>query len=249
MSMVYRSVAPAMASDPAPAPATAEGAQPVGVTILDLDRTLTRRGTYSPFLLFAARRESPARLLLVPAVIAAMLVYKAGWIGRKTLKQFMQWAMLGPAVRRARIEALAAEFADGILARGLHAEALPLIAAERAAGRILILATAAHRFYAGTIAARLGIEHVVATESRWEGDVLRPAIVGENCYGRGKADAVLIHLGRLGLNRPEIEIRCYSDDRSDRPCFEESDESFVVNPSAKLRALANAHGWQILRFR
>lgn len=220
----------------------------IRVTILDLDRTLTRRGTYSPFLLYAARRNAPARLMLVPAVILAMLAYKAGWISRKRLKEFMHRALLGPASSRSRIEATAAAFADLIVARGLHAEALPLIAAEKAAGRILVLATAAHRFYAASLAARLGIEHVVATESEWNGDMLRPDIMGENCYGRAKADAVLAHLGRNGLRRSEIDIRCYSDDGSDRPCFEESDECFVVNPSSKLRALANRRGWHVLHF-
>ncbi|HEY0314917.1 MAG TPA: HAD-IB family phosphatase [Sphingomonas sp.] len=244
--MVDRSAAPAIIPDPASE--AAHDARPVGVTILDLDRTLTRRGTYSPFLLYVARREAPARLLLVPVVIAAMIAYKAGWIGRKRLKELMHRMMLGAAVHRSRIETLAAQFADRIVARGLHAEALPLIAAEKAAGRVLILATAAHRFYAAPLAARLGIGHVVATESEWRGDRLSPAIAGENCFGRDKADAVLIHLDRLGLSRSEIALRCYSDDRSDCPCFEESDECFVVNPSAKLQALAIARGWQRLRF-
>ncbi|CAN5309960.1 hypothetical protein BH11PSE5_BH11PSE5_22790 [soil metagenome] len=43
------------------------------LSIFDLDRTLTRKPTYTSFLLFAARRRSPLRLLLAPAVLACML--------------------------------------------------------------------------------------------------------------------------------------------------------------------------------
>jgi HAD superfamily hydrolase (TIGR01490 family) len=224
-------------------------AQPIGVTILDLDRTLTKRGTYSPFLLQAAWADAPWRLTLVPAVLAGMAAYPLGLISRKSLKQAMQRLMLGRQVRRAQAEALAARFADRLLARGLHAEALPLIARERAAGRTLILATAAHRFYVTAIAARLGIDHVVATESEWHGDTLLPGIAGDNCYGPAKRDAVLACLGRLAIARPAAHLRCYSDDRSDLPIFEASDERLVVNPKRKLARLADERGWRRLRFR
>jgi hypothetical protein len=74
----------------------------IGVTIVDLDRTITRRGTYSPFLIHAALRRAPWRLLLVPVVIAFMVGYRLGWIERKALKQRMHALLLGRAVPRGR---------------------------------------------------------------------------------------------------------------------------------------------------
>jgi HAD superfamily hydrolase (TIGR01490 family) len=221
----------------------------VGVTILDLDRTLTRRGTYSPFLLRAAWRRAPQRLLLVPAVLACMLAYKLKWIDRTALKQAMFRLMLGPGLTRAAVSALVSDFADHVVREGLHAETLPLIARERAQGRRIILATAAHRFYAEAIAARLGVDDVVATESRWTGDRLTAAISGPNCYGPAKAVAVRARLDDLGLARASAHLRVYSDDVSDLPCFDEGDECFVVNPCARLAKLAHARAWPILRFR
>jgi hypothetical protein len=43
--------------------------------IYDMDRTVTRRATYTPFLMHCALRRAPWRLLLLPFVIASMIAY------------------------------------------------------------------------------------------------------------------------------------------------------------------------------
>jgi hypothetical protein len=43
------------------------------LAIYDMDRTITRTGTYTPFLIHAARRLTPWRLALLPLAIIAML--------------------------------------------------------------------------------------------------------------------------------------------------------------------------------
>jgi HAD superfamily hydrolase (TIGR01490 family) len=221
----------------------------LGVTILDLDRTITRRGTYSPFLLHAAIRRAPWRLLLIPAVLACMIGYRFGLMARKDLKQHMQALLLGRAVPKATVANLAESFADRVMRANVHPAMIELIARERAEGRILILATAAHRFYAAAIARRLGIDRVVATESVWRDGMLSPAVQGENCYGANKAIAVHRHLRATRLDRTAISLRCYSDDASDLPCFEASDEAIAVNPSKKLARASAARGWPVIDLR
>jgi HAD superfamily hydrolase (TIGR01490 family) len=221
----------------------------LGVTMFDLDRTITRRGTYSPFLIHAAVRRAPWRLLLVPVVLACMIGYRFGLIARKDLKQRMQALMLGRAVPRAIVAELAESFADHVMRKNVHPAMLELIARERAEGRILILATAAHRFYAAAIARRIGIDRVVATESVWRDGMLLPEVRGENCYGANKAIAVHRHLRTARLDRTAISLRCYSDDASDLPCFEASDEAIAVNPSKKLARTSVARGWPVIELR
>lgn len=221
----------------------------IGVTIVDLDRTITRRGTYSPFLIHAAIRRAPWRLLLVPVVLALMIGYRLGLIERKALKQHMHALMLGRAVPHAVVERLAERFAARVMRANVHPAMLDLIARERAEGRIIILATAAHRFYATAIARRLGINRVVATESVWRDGMLTPLVQGENCYGADKAIAVQRHLTATRLDRAAIRLRCYSDDASDLPCFEASDEAIAVNPSKKLARASVARGWPVIELR
>ena len=55
------------------------------LAIYDLDRTLTRRATYTPFLLHCAMRRAPWRLLLLPATAASMLAYGAKLMDRGRL--------------------------------------------------------------------------------------------------------------------------------------------------------------------
>ena len=45
------------------------------LAIYDMDKTVTRRATFTPFLLHAARRLAPWRLLLLPAVAITGLGY------------------------------------------------------------------------------------------------------------------------------------------------------------------------------
>ena len=40
------------------------------LAIYDMDRTVTRRATYTPFLIHCALRRAPWRLLLLPFVLA-----------------------------------------------------------------------------------------------------------------------------------------------------------------------------------
>ena len=47
------------------------------LAIYDMDRTVTRRATYTPFLLHCAWRLEPWRLLLLPVVAGSMLAYVA----------------------------------------------------------------------------------------------------------------------------------------------------------------------------
>ena len=57
------------------------------LAIYDMDRTVTRRPTYTPFLLHAALRLAPWRLLLAPAVLIVSLVYLLGLVDRGRLKE------------------------------------------------------------------------------------------------------------------------------------------------------------------
>src|SRR5688572_12425282 len=123
--------------------------------IYDMDRTITRTGTYTPFLLHAARRIAPWRLLLAPAALLAMLAYAAKLIDRKRVKEINQALLLGRHIHAWELAPVTASFADRIMRFNVHPGALAAIAADRAAGRKLLLATASYRLYVEAIAERL----------------------------------------------------------------------------------------------
>ena len=219
------------------------------LSIFDLDRTLTINGTWSPFLLFAARRRAPWRLAFVPLVVTLMAAYKARFLSRKQLKQAMQRLMLGSAVDLDAVNELAVAYAEQSLAQNIHPDAIASIAAERAAGRRVVIASAAHLFYLEAIGERLGVSDVVGTPSIWRGRDLTPRIAGANCYGADKRRMLDHWLAGQDIDRADAHIRFFSDDLSDLPTFEWADEAVAVNPSRKLLQLALRRGWTIYDWR
>jgi HAD superfamily hydrolase (TIGR01490 family) len=217
---------------------------PQPLSIFDMDRTITRTGTWTPWLLFWARREAPWRLLLLPLLALAGLAALAGLIGRARLKELSHRLLMGRAVPRDRLAAAAEAYADRVLADNVFPGAVARIAADRAEGRRLVLATASNEFYVVAIARRLGFDDVVATASRWDEDVLRHRLAGENCYGQAKLLLVEAFLKRAGLEG--APIRFYSDHVSDAPLFERATEQVATTPSKRLRRLAAERGWQVV---
>lgn len=216
------------------------------LAIYDLDRTITHAPTWTPFLLRSARTRAPWRLLLVPAAGFAALGYAARLIDRGRLKQWMQRLLLGGRLAPAAMRAAADGFADRVVATGVFAGARDRIAADRAAGYRLVLATASYRFYAATIAERLGFDDVIATESEFSDDgTLHARIAGENCYGPAKLRRIEAWLAGAGIARGDAHVRFYSDHVSDAPVLAWADEPVAVNAHGPLRRLARAKGWPV----
>ena len=213
----------------------------------DLDRTITRLPTWSAFLLHAAKTRAPWRLALVPAAALAAVAHKGGLMNRDRLKEVMHRLLIGGAVPADDLARLADAFAERQLSGNVRAGAHARIAADRAAGYHIVLATAAHRFYAAAIAYRLGIADVIATEaSTAPNGRVNHRLSGANVYGAAKLAAVTAWLGRRGEPRNLQHVRFYSDHATDAPCLAFADEGFAVHPDARLRMLAQANGWPIL---
>lgn len=220
------------------------------LAIYDMDKTITRTPTWTPFLAFAMRRRARWRLALLPWAAIAGLAYGAKIIDRAKLKQTTQKWLLGGSMAADHVATLTSAFADHVVATGVLDQARQRIEADRAAGYRLVMATASYAFYARAIAERLGFDDVIATESEHDpAGALTARIAGENVYGDAKLRAVEAWMARAGLARGDCRIRFYSDHVSDAPVLAWSDEPFAVNAHGPLRALARAKGWPILDWR
>ena len=207
------------------------------VAIYDLDKTLVRRATFTPFLVFAARRLAPARLVLLPLWIAMMIGYRLGFYDRTWLKMHGMRLMLG---RRTLddLRMVGRAFCDAHLERGGWLGGVTaMLEADRAEGRQLLIATAAFEFYALAFAEKLGVDTVFAT--RWDGT----SIPGGNCYGEEKARRVVEWLeGRGGSE----EFRFVSDSFADAPLLDRAAEAVFVTTSPAKRRKAQARGWRVI---
>ena len=212
--------------------------------IYDMDRTVTRRATYTPFLLHCALRRAPWRLLLLPVVAASMIAYAVKLIDRGRLKEINHHLLLGSKRHPAELKPLVESFAAATLANNVRPGARGAIARDKADGRHVVMATASYRFYAREIAERLGFDECIGTNSILGLDErVHAKIDGQNCYGPAKLSMVEEWLAKSGLERGHV--RFYSDHASDAPVFEWSDEPVAVNPHNKLVRLAQARGWRV----
>ena len=170
------------------------------IAIYDMDRTVTRIGTFTPFLVFVAKRR-PLRLLLLPLYLLALIGYPLGLLGRKRLKEIGFGLILGRRVAAAKLQALARDYAGHVLQRNFYAEARQRIAADRAEGCRLVMATASPDFYVDEIAALLG----------FDGSTARTATLRRNSNASGPGWAQRRERAKSGSIRTIIPMgRCWN---------------------------------------
>jgi HAD superfamily hydrolase (TIGR01490 family) len=216
------------------------------LAIYDMDRTVTRRATYTPFLLHCALHRAPWRLLFLPLVAGSMLAYVARLIDRAKLKEINHHLLLGSKIHSRELKPLLDSFAERQHATNIRPGARAAIARDHAEGRRVVLATASYRLYADAIAERLGFDDVIGTGSVIGLDErVHAKIAGENCYGPAKMRMIADWVEASGLKGAHGHVRFYSDHVSDQPAFEWADEPVAVNPHGKLRRLAQERGWGI----
>jgi HAD superfamily hydrolase (TIGR01490 family) len=127
------------------------------------------------------------------------------------------------------------------------AKAEALLAEHRAAGDYLLIITATNRFITGPIAARLGVNALLATEC----EVLDGRFSGRStdvpCFQAGKVTRLTRWLKETGRSLEGAYF--YSDSINDLPLLEAVSQPVAVDPDPALRAEAERRGWQILSLR
>lgn len=218
------------------------------IAVFDMDRTITRHGTFTPFLLSTIGGRLWLYLML-PVVLVLMVTYRLGLITRKRLKEYMLGIFLRDASRD-RLKVLVDRFVTRLLDSSTFPGALRQIEQHKAAGDRLVLATASMDIYVEVLAARLGFDMNVATQTEvGEAGRLTGRIIGENCYGAPKLDMVLAALPDVAAARDGFHVVAYSDHVSDAPLMGWANEAVAVNPSSGLRALAKKSGWEVVDWR
>ncbi len=215
-----------------------------------MDKTITRRATYGPFLWFVLTRYRPWRFPILIVMVALGIGYGLKLVNRARLKERNLALLLGRRIDCGQLADIATAFAEHTRATNSLAKAISQIENDRSEGYRLILATASFRFYAEAIGRdAFGFDHVIGTEcQQTTPGILAPHINGENCYGPAKLRIVQDWLARQGIDRANAHIRFYSDHVSDEPCLSWADQAFATNPHAALRLVAEKAGWPVLEW-
>ena len=122
-----------------------------------------------------------------------------------------------------------------------------LLAEHRARGDKLVIITATNRFVTGPIAARLGVETLLATECAMQDGRYLGKITGIPCYQEGKVTRLNLWLQEQGLDLKDSYF--YSDSRNDLPLLEQVSHPVAVDPDDVLRSTALTRNWPVLSLR
>ncbi|MCR1783600.1 HAD-IB family hydrolase [Nocardioides carbamazepini] len=114
-------------------------------------------------------------------------------------------------------------------------------------GQRVWLVTAAPIEIASLIARRLGLTGALGTVAEHVDGVYTGKLVGDMLHGPAKAVAVTALAEREGLDLSLCSA--YSDSANDLPMLGLVGDPCAINPDAKLRAHARAHGWRIRDYR
>ncbi|UUY09211.1 HAD-IB family hydrolase [Pseudomonas sp. J452] len=153
-------------------------------------------------------------------------------LGRTDMAQLAQWH---------------AEFMREVIEPIILAKGEALLAQHRAAGDKLVIITATNRFVTAPIAARLGVDTLLATECGMQDGRYSGQITGVPCYQGGKVVRLGEWLQETGHSLDDSYF--YSDSRNDLPLLEQVAHPVAVDPDDTLRAIASERGWSVLSLR
>lgn len=211
--------------------------------LFDMDRTLLRGESASAFVRhqFSRGEADLCDLLRV-----------AWWLGQYTLGVIDIETVSTRALAKFRgrteawMERSCAELFDRYLASQIRDEGRRAVEDHKGRGDIVAIVTGASEFVARPLAARLGIEHVVATRLEAVDGVFtgRPEL--PMCYGVGKVVHMLDFGQRLGFALDQSTF--YTDSITDLPLLERVQAPIVIDPDIRLRWVAHRRNWPIIHW-
>lgn len=206
------------------------------LVFFDLDGTVACRDTLLPYV---ARYllPRPWRWWRLAGVLAPVLGFAVGRGERGALKGALIHAALGGASAR-DIEDWNTRFLPSLLETGLFPSALAAIGFHRRQGDYLVLMSASVDLYVPEIGRRLGFNETICSGVAWTGDRLDGRLRTANRRDEEKARCFRATAG----DHPGKATVAYGNSASDLPHMVLASRAVMVNPSAALRARAEAHG-------
>ena len=147
----------------------------------------------------------------------------------------------------AELEELGEEIFDEAMAHRIWPGTRALAQLHLDEGQRVWLVTAAPIEIATIIARRLGLTGALGTVAEHVDGVYTGQLVGDLLHGPAKAEAIKALAAREGLDLARCSA--YSDSSNDLPMLSMVGDPCAINPDARLRAHARAHGWRIHDYR
>jgi HAD superfamily hydrolase (TIGR01490 family) len=217
-----------------------------GAAFFDADGTLMQTHIGMYFMRLATQGMSPLRRALWMAAAAPRAI---GYLFLDQINRghfnrvfYQNYRRITPADARAQAEAICAE----VMVPRLFPAALERVAEHRARGEPVVIVTGSLDFLMAPLARRLGASAVLAAVLAEEGDRYTGDLRGAPVSGPEKA-----RLAREWARERVIDLEAstaYGDSTADLELLRLVGNPVAVNPSPKLRRIAEAAHWPIERW-
>lgn len=171
--------------------------------------------------------------------------YKQGVLD---INEFLRFSLQPLAqMSMARLQELHRQFMAQSIEPILLPKAEALLDKHRQAGDFLLIITATNRFVTEPIAARLGVDDLLATEAESVNGRYSGQPSGIPCFQEGKVQRLNSWLAQTHHDMQDSWF--YSDSRNDIPLLEAVTHPVAVDPDDTLAQHAEMRGWEIMSLR
>ncbi|AEF24232.1 MULTISPECIES: HAD family hydrolase [Pseudomonas] len=168
--------------------------------------------------------------------------------GRLNITDYLNFTLaIFGRTEMAQLDAWHREFMAECIEPIILPKALALLDKHRAAGDKLVIITATNRFVTAPIAARLGVDTLLATECEMVDGRYTGRTTDVPCFKEGKVTRLNRWMQENGYTLDGASF--YSDSMNDLPLLEQVAHPVAVDPDPNLLAEAQKRGWPVMSLR
>ena len=168
--------------------------------------------------------------------------------GRLNITDYLNFTLdIFGRTEMAQLDAWHREFMAECIEPIILPKGLALLDRHRAAGDKLVIITATNRFVTAPIAARLGVDTLLATECEMVDGRYTGRTTDVPCFKEGKVTRLNRWMQENGFTLERSTF--YSDSMNDLPLLEQVSYPVAVDPDPKLMAEAEDRNWPIMSLR
>jgi HAD superfamily hydrolase (TIGR01490 family) len=226
-----------------PRPGTTEARVPTTrLAIFDLDRTLVPGSSLAPLVRALADAGIVSRRRLATAAVQHARFLARGASDTEVARVRAEALSVVAGMDRAAMAPLALAVADRV-AGSATAAARMLLRLHRERGDFCVILSASPQELVEAVGGLLGANRSIGSRGEVVDGRYTGRLDGPFCYGAGKLERLRSALGPVDLST----AWAYADSGSDVPLLASCGNPVAVRPDRRLRAVAIAHGWPVIR--
>ncbi len=218
----------------------------VEAAFFDLDKTVIAKAAMAAFRRPLYHGGLLDRRSVLRAGLAQLVYLHLGASEQRLERIRSSVLRLTKGWERDQVVALIAETLELVVEPIIYAEALELINAHQAAGRLVVIVSASPEEIVAPLGRHLGVDAVIASRAAVDEEGRYTGRMAFYAYGHYKAEAM-----RALASSEHIDLSAsfaYSDSATDLPMLEAVGHPVAVNPDRVLARIARERGFELLRF-